>query len=67
MRTDRAVTTVAFAAGGTNGAGTIFRINRGGRFETLYNFKGYEGSQPNGCLLPGADGNFYGIIGSGAT
>lgn len=55
------------AAGGTNGAGTIFRINRGGRFETLYNFKGYEGSQPNGCLLPGADGNFYGIIGSGGN
>src|SRR5579863_7287177 len=50
-------------SGGTYGAGTIFRISADGKFSTIYTFKGPDGNWPNRCLIPGADGNFYGTIG----
>lgn len=50
-------------SGGTYGAGTIFRIGADGKFSTIYTFKGPDGNWPNRCLIPGADGNFYGTIG----
>ena len=43
------------------GFGTIFRIStNGGNFTTLVNFALSNGSNPQGPLLTGADGNFYG-------
>lgn len=47
--------------GGTFGAGTVFRIDKDGEFQTLYTFKGPDGSSPYSCLLPGADGGLYGV------
>lgn len=49
--------------GGLYGAGTIFKIGADGRLSTIYTFKGPDGNWPNPCLLPGADGNFYGTVG----
>ncbi|WP_160164550.1 choice-of-anchor tandem repeat GloVer-containing protein [Pedosphaera parvula] len=46
--------------GGTNNAGTVFRVTTSGTLVTLFNFYGWEsGQSPNGLVL-GADGNFYG-------
>src|ERR1700690_3235237 len=50
-------------SGGMYGAGTIFRIAADGKFSTIYTFKGPDGNWPNRCLIPGADGNFYGTTG----
>jgi uncharacterized repeat protein (TIGR03803 family) len=48
--------------GGTNKAGTVFRITPGGRYMTLYSFAGppNDGSCPQAGLVLGGDGNFYG-------
>jgi uncharacterized repeat protein (TIGR03803 family) len=46
--------------GGTNGAGTVFRISTNGALTSLYSFKGTnDGAGPNG-LVQGTDGSFYG-------
>jgi uncharacterized repeat protein (TIGR03803 family) len=54
--------------GGTNGAGTVFRISPGGVYTNLYSFVGSptDGADPNG-LVQGSDGNFYGTTVSGGT
>ena len=46
--------------GGANGDGTVFKITREGRFETLHNFENTDGAYPYAGLLRGADGTFYG-------
>jgi uncharacterized repeat protein (TIGR03803 family) len=45
--------------GGTNGAGTIFRISASGKFKVLFNF-GQVPGYPFAPLIQGNDGNFYG-------
>ena len=47
-------------AGGTNGNGTIFRINTNGVFNTMATFMLTNGLQPYGGLVRGPDGAFYG-------
>ena len=50
-------------SGGTwPGNGTIFRVTPQGKLTTIYTFRGYpyDGANPDGGLLLGADGNFYG-------
>ncbi len=47
-------------AGGTNGDGTIFRINTNGAFNTVATFNMTNGYQPIGGLVRGADGALYG-------
>ncbi|MGZ5566104.1 MAG: beta strand repeat-containing protein [Limisphaerales bacterium] len=47
-------------AGGTNGNGTIFRIDTNGTFNTVATFMLTNGYQPGGGLVRGADGAFYG-------
>jgi uncharacterized repeat protein (TIGR03803 family) len=56
-------------AGGTNGTGTIFRITTNGILTSLYSFTAQastypyynnDGASPR-TLVPGADGNFYGV------
>ena len=55
------------AAGGTNGAGVIYRIAAGGAFAVLHSFIGLPGTGPKGELLFGADGAIYGTqFGGGA-
>ena len=48
--------------GGSGGAGTIFRLTPQGTLTTLHNFTPGtdEGAQPEGPLLDGGDGFFYG-------
>ncbi|HWX21995.1 MAG TPA: choice-of-anchor tandem repeat GloVer-containing protein [Candidatus Binatia bacterium] len=48
-------------AGGAYSEGTVFGISSGGVPFLVYSFVGtYDGSQPQGALARGSDGNFYG-------
>jgi len=47
--------------GGTNGAGTVFKISSSGTLTTIYNFSGgADGGGPLAKLVQGSDGWFYG-------
>jgi uncharacterized repeat protein (TIGR03803 family) len=49
------------AYGGTNGAGTVFKISTNGALTTLYSFSGgNDGANPESGLAQGSDGFFYG-------
>ena len=54
-------------AGGTNGAGTVFRISTGGSLTSLYQFSGNDGANPLAGLVQGNDGVFYGTTAYGGT
>ncbi len=55
-------------AGGTqHGNGTAFKITPNGTVTTLYSFACTEGCHPNGGLVQGSDGNFYGTTRDGGT
>jgi uncharacterized repeat protein (TIGR03803 family) len=53
------------------GCGTVFKLTPGGELTILYNFCSQtdcaDGSGPEGALIQGFDGNFYGITGHGGT
>jgi uncharacterized repeat protein (TIGR03803 family) len=54
-------------AGGFNTQGTVYRIKADGAFTSLFSFSGaLDGSNPNGALVQGADGNFYGTTYGGS-
>jgi uncharacterized repeat protein (TIGR03803 family) len=58
--------------GGTYGRGSVYRVTADGTLSLLYAFcsrtQCSDGAQPEGPLLLGADGNFYGTTsGGGAT
>jgi uncharacterized repeat protein (TIGR03803 family) len=54
--------------GGTNGGyGTIFEISSNATFSSLFSFSGTNGSTPDGSLVEGNDGNFYGTTASGGA
>jgi uncharacterized repeat protein (TIGR03803 family) len=49
------------SVGGTNGAGTVFKISPAGRLTTLHTFAGSsDGEYPVAELTQGSDGDFYG-------
>lgn len=53
--------------GGTNGGGTIFKITSAGAFNVLRSLlSSTDGANPEGNLIQGADGNFYGMTSSPA-
>jgi uncharacterized repeat protein (TIGR03803 family) len=57
--------TTEFGGAGTacnfgGGCGTVFKITPGGTLTVLYSFNGNDGSLPDGALIQGTDGNFYG-------
>jgi uncharacterized repeat protein (TIGR03803 family) len=55
-------------SGGTNGAGTVFKINTDGVLTTLYSFTGgNDGANPKAALVQGRDGFFYGTTGYGGN
>jgi uncharacterized repeat protein (TIGR03803 family) len=45
---------------GNSSNGTVFKITPSGKIVTLYTFDGKTGSNPQGGLTLGPDGNFYG-------
>ena len=48
--------------GGDDNLGTVFQVSAdGSTFSTLYYFASSVGKHPNGALLQGRDGNFYGV------
>ncbi len=54
--------------GGTNGAGTVFRISTDGTLTSLYSFTGgNDGREPQAGLVQGGGGNFYGTTYVGGT
>jgi uncharacterized repeat protein (TIGR03803 family) len=58
------------AGGGTNNTGTVFTITPSGIETIVYSFgprTGIDGQAPNGPLLQGSDGNFYGVTEGGGT
>ncbi|MGA8489285.1 MAG: choice-of-anchor tandem repeat GloVer-containing protein [Terriglobales bacterium] len=58
-------------AGGTNSHGTIFKVSTAGKLTTLYTFCPQsgcpDGSNPDGGLVLGTDGNFYGTTHEGGV
>jgi uncharacterized protein (TIGR03437 family) len=52
--------------GGTNGAGTVFKLTPTGMLTTLHSFVTTDGSEPAG-LVQAADGNLYGTTRGGGT
>ena len=57
------------AYGGDSGFGTIFKLDKAGKFTKLYEFKGTpnDGAYPNGGLVRDAAGNFYGTTSQGGA
>jgi uncharacterized repeat protein (TIGR03803 family) len=55
----------------SNGCGTIFRITQTGTLKVLHSFCSQsncaDGGYPNGTLIQGTDGNFYGTAETGGT
>jgi uncharacterized repeat protein (TIGR03803 family) len=53
----------------TSTCGTIFKITPGGTLTTLHKFNASDGANPQGSLVLGTDGNFYGTTyqGGGST
>jgi uncharacterized repeat protein (TIGR03803 family) len=54
-------------AGGTNQAGTIFKITPEGTVTTLHTFDSTDGAGPQGALTQATNGIFYGMTTSGGT
>jgi len=57
------------ATGGASGVGTVFKITPSGTETVLYSFAGgsSDGSHPDGGLIQGSDGNFYGTTDAGGA
>ena len=55
--------------GGTNNDGTVFKISTNGALTYLYEFTGApnDGEDPEGGLVQGSDGYFYGTTSEGGT
>src|SRR5208282_2859865 len=59
------------SSGGASNFGTVFKITPAGALTTLYSFcsqpKCTDGYTPEGSLVQGSDGNFYGTTDSGGA
>ncbi len=56
------------STGGTRGYGTVFKVSPNGTLRTLANFTGgTNGQSPQGALVRGTNGNFYGTTNSGGA
>jgi len=55
------------SAGGTNGAGTLYKITKTGSYSTLYNFVSTAGSLPFATLRQHTNGKLYGEATNGGA
>ncbi len=53
--------------GGSNSAGTIFKISPAGQLTVLKSFDYADGAWPAGSLVEGRDGDFYGLAANGGS
>ena len=54
--------------GGTDSSGSVFKVTSAGVLATLYSFTGGDdGATPDGGVVQGKDGNFYGTTAYGGT
>jgi uncharacterized repeat protein (TIGR03803 family) len=51
--------------GGISGVGTVFQLTPAGTLTTIYTFSGSGGVDPQGALVQGTDGSFYGTTSRG--
>jgi uncharacterized repeat protein (TIGR03803 family) len=56
-----------WGGGANDGNGTVFEITTGGKLTTLHSFAGTDGAHPQGALMLGTDGNFYGTTNAGGA
>jgi uncharacterized repeat protein (TIGR03803 family) len=56
-----------WVASSNSGLGTVFKITPGGVLTTLVSFTGANGQYPDGSLVLGSDGNFYGTTEFGGS
>src|SRR5206468_17707 len=54
-------------SGGSNGVGTVFKMNAAGTVTTLHSFIGSDGTYPQAGLIQASDGNFYGTTSYAGT
>ena len=52
------------SAGGTDGYGTVFKIDAAGNFTLLHSFSSTDGDSPVAAVVQGADGYLYGTAAS---
>jgi uncharacterized repeat protein (TIGR03803 family) len=52
--------------GGSNGSGTVFKVNPNGVYAVIHDFNSTDGNHPNGLML-GSDGCFYGTTSWGGV
>ena len=57
----------AYSSTSNQGYGTVFRITPAGTLTTLHSFSGPDGAYPQGALVQGTDGNFYGTTSAGGA
>jgi uncharacterized repeat protein (TIGR03803 family) len=53
--------------GGTNGYGTVFKVDSSGNATPLHEFSGKDGANPLGALIQASDGYFYGTTNLGGA
>jgi uncharacterized repeat protein (TIGR03803 family) len=53
--------------GGTNGDGTVFKVDSSGNVTPLHEFSGKDGANPLGALIQASDGYFYGTTNLGGA
>jgi len=54
-------------AGGVDDTGTVYELNRKGKFTLLHSFTGPDGEYPSGNLIQDAKGNIYGTAEEGGS
>lgn len=65
--TDGSFYGVCESGGVAGGDGSVFRLTASGAVSVLYSFDFTHGSHPNGALIQGSDGNFYGTTSGGGS
>jgi uncharacterized repeat protein (TIGR03803 family) len=55
------------SSGGSNSAGTVFKLDPSGNYSVLHDFDGEDGGEDPGGVILGSDGNLYGTTSAGGS